>query len=388
MKRYLVLLAATAMQTCLGGIYAWSVFVPPLQADFGFTAAQTQIVFGTCISVFTLSMIFSGRLQDRYGPRRLSVVSGLLLAFSYLAAAAAGHSFFLLWLAIGLAGGLGIGCGYVCPIATAVKWFPRHRGLVSGLAVAGYGGGAIVLATAVEVLLNRGWALPVIFRTIGIIYGSIIISTGLLLFLPAHASAEQALPFRRRVLLKDRRFWALCVGLACATLPGIMIIGNLKPIGLSFGLSSATAAAGISALALGNALGRILWGLLHDRLGARRSVIVLLCASGASVLCLIVAGHSAVGFLVMAGLVGMCYGGNFAVYPAVVAGLYGSHLLGTVYSLVLVSHGIGALVGPSLCGLSLDLTGSFAPALYLAVGGTLAGLMAHFVLSRSRGVQS
>ncbi len=374
------------MQTCLGGIYAWSVFVPPLRADFGFTAAQTQLVFGTCISVFTLSMIFTGRLQDRYGPRPLSVVSGLLLAFSYLAAAAAGQNFYVLWLAIGLAGGLGIGCGYVCPIATAVKWFPRHRGLVSGLAVAGYGGGAIVLATAVEMLLNRGWALPVIFRTIGVIYGSIIISAGLLLFLPAHASSLRALPFRRRVLLRDRRFWALCVGLGCATLPGVMVIGNLKPIGLSFGLSSAMAAAGVGALALGNALGRILWGLLHDRLGARRSVIVLLCSSGASVLCLMVAGHNAAGFLVMAGLVGMCYGGNFAVYPAAVAGLYGSHVLGTVYSLVIVSHGIGAQVGPSLCGLSLDLTGSFAPALYLAVGATVAGLLTYRYLSRSRSV--
>ena len=246
MKRFGVIIAAIMMQGCLGGIYAWSVFVPELQMRFHYSSAQTQGVFGTAILVFTFSLIITGPLLDRFGPRLLSTASGALLAVAYLLASSKGDTFIWLWVAYGVLGGLGIGCGYLCPIATAVKWFPQHKGLVAGLAVAGYGGGAIVLANVAQWLFVRGWEVLSIFHLVGLVYGPLVVFAGFFLFVPQRDCNQKTTPFRRRVLFRDPRFWQLFLAMFCGTFPGLMINGNLKPIGLSFGFSAHVATMAIS----------------------------------------------------------------------------------------------------------------------------------------------
>jgi len=380
LKRFTVLAAAVVMQLCLGGVYAWSIFVPALRLDFGFSSAQTQLVFGTAFLVFTVSGVFTGALQDRHGPRWLGVASGAFLAAGYLVASASGGDFALLWLGYGGLVGLGIGCGYVCTIATAVKWFPERKGLVAGLAVAGYGAGAIALSAVAESLLARGWGVLEVLGAVGWSYGPLVAAAGLLLTLPPAARAREPVRFERRRLLRDPRFRALSVAMFCGTLPGLLISGNLKPIGLSFGLPPVTAALSISAFAVGSGGGRIVWGLLADRLGCRRAALLALVAIAASPFPLLLAGGSEAVFLAAALLAGFCYGSSFAIYPAQVAELWGARVMGTVYALVMVAHGLAAEVGPGAAGLLFDLTGSFTPALLLAAGSAAVGWVAYRVL--------
>ncbi len=388
MKRSIVLAAAITMQMCLGGIYAWSVFVPALQRDFGYSSAQTQLVFGTAFLVFTVSGVFTGALQDRYGPRWLGVASGVFLAAGYVVGSVGGDSFPVLWLGFGGLVGLGIGCGYVCTIATAVKWFPERKGLVAGLAVAGYGAGAIVLSGVAESLLRRGWEVLEILGTIGLVYGPIVVVAGLLLTVPAHSRARVPVRFERRRLLRDRRFWALCVAMFCGTLPGLLISGNLKPIGLSFELPAVTAALSISTFAIGSGSGRIVWGLLSDRFGCRRTALFALVAIAVSPFPLWLAGSTEGGFLVAALFAGFCYGSSFAVYPAQVAELWGARVMGTVYALVMVAHGLAAEVGSGVGGWLFDLSDSFVPALVLAGGAAAVGWVAYRVLLTDRAIRA
>lgn len=382
MRGYLVIAAAVLMQAALGGIYAWSVLADALRESFGYSSAQVQMVFGTCIGVFTLSAIWTGRIQDRLGPRLPAAASALLLAASYLTAWAGGDRFILLWLGIGVLGGLGIGCGYVCPIATAVKWFPRHKGLVCGLAVAGYGAGAIVLSQLASRLMGAGWGVRDVFALVGVVYGLAVLATGLTLVLPPGSlgPSQQPLP-PRAVFLRDRRFWFLAAGIFTSTLPGLMIVSPLKAMGESFGVWAGSAVLAVSALAVGNASGRIAWGFIFDRLGRRRSTMTLQALIAASVAVLLAPALAPLGpaaraaaFIAAAAFVGFCYGGCFAVYPGSVAQLYGPEIMGTVYPMVLFAHGISAIFGPYLGGLARDLTGSFVPALAVSLAVALAGL--------------
>src|SRR5690606_30017365 len=153
-NRWLVVVGALTVQMCLGAIYSWSVFVNPLKEVFFYTTTQTQIIFSLSLATFALTMIYAGRLQDRIGPRIVATLGGIVLGAGYLLAALTEGGFLLVALTVGVIGGAGIGLAYVCPIAACVKWFPDKRGLVTGVAVAGFGGGAWLFAKVASGLIE------------------------------------------------------------------------------------------------------------------------------------------------------------------------------------------------------------------------------------------
>jgi OFA family oxalate/formate antiporter-like MFS transporter len=170
----------------------------------------------------------------------------------------------------------------------------------------------------------------------------------------------------------------------CGTLPGLMINGNLKPIGLSFGLSSSTATMAISFFAVGSATGRILWGFVNDRLGRVRSTVLALSLIAVSALAILAGESRELGFLIITLFVGLCYGSSFALYPAQVAEIYGAEVMGTVYALVILAHGLAAEVGPGIGGLLFDLTNSFSPALIFAGSVAAVGVVGYFFLGATK----
>jgi OFA family oxalate/formate antiporter-like MFS transporter len=187
--------------------------------------------------------------------------------------------------------------------------------------------------------------------------------------------------FRRRSLLVDRRFWTLFVGMFCGTLPFLTVMGSVKQIGEAFNIGAAAVAA-VSAMAVGNACGRVFWGQFIDRLGARRSMLSAQSVMLAAMLCLILLGwRHPVLFLAAACVVGFCYGSNFAIYPAATAKLYGTHVLGSVYPLIMAAQGISSFA-PSVNGMLYDRTGSYFPGLTLAALIAALGLIASTILSR------
>jgi len=367
---------------CTGGVYAWSIFVPPLKDEHGLHTAQTQLVFGFTIATFALVMILAGKIEKKHGPRITAIIGAALFTLGYLLASFSGGKVGLLLVGIGILSGAGIAFGYVTSLATPIKWFPDYKGLITGISVAGFGGGAILLSWIVKVMLGNGQPVLQIFRIVGISYGIIVFLSALLFSVPektqtVYAGSSQSVA----KLLRDSKIWALFLAMFAGTFAGLLVIGNLKPIGLNFGVSETYATTAISFLAIGNMVGRVLWGFVSDKLGGRRSVLLALILLTLFTLLIIPGSQSDLTFLFIPFLVGLGFGANFVLFAAEVTQLYGIDNLGTIYPYVFLSYGFAGIIGPSVGGWLFDLTHSYTiPILLSAVICAIGVLIFQFMI--------
>ena len=382
MLGYVVLVASVIIQICLGGIYAWSEFVPALTTDYHLSQAQAQLVFGVNIAVFTFSMIFAGRLQDKYGPRPVAAIGGILFSIGYIIASLSEGHFLPIFLGIAVIAGAGIGFTYVCPIATCIKWFPNRKGLVSGLAVAGFGGGAVLLSALAGIMFSTGKDVLEVFRFIGCVYGAAIIICAFILTNPkgfAKCEPKHLLPFS--TILNDKAFWRLTVGMFTGTFAGLLVIGNLKPIGLASGVSDIAATAAISSFAIGNAMGRISWGAITDRF-CWRAIPVSLSFLALTVAALLFNFHIGWIFILISALVGFGFGACFVVYMSQTVNIYGAERLGSVYPLIFFAYGISGILGPTAGGWLYDISATFSVAIITAAAVAAIGAIGYSLLRR------
>lgn len=378
MHRMRIMAASVLIQLALGGVYAWSAFVPSLEADYGITGWQAGLIFGTTIAVFTVTLLLAGRKLEGIGPRRMATVAGLIYGGGYLFAGFSSGAWPWLWLGIGVLGGVGIGMGYVCPLTTCVRWYPNRKGLVTGVAVAGFGGGAVILAESVEVLLALGWTPLLIFRFLGVVLAILIMACASVLRFPEGAMPD-APAARGNVLWHDPRFMRLVAGMFGGTFGGLLVIGHLKPMAMVAGLSSQTGALAVSAFALGNACGRIGWGILHDRFGYR-TIPWSMGFLSLSFMGLLDSG-AAWRFIGVSMVVGFAFGACFVVFAAEVAATYGVSQVGRIYPKIFLAYGLAGVAGPSLGGLLYDFTGGYLLPIGAAV--TVSALCAWSTSNRS-----
>ncbi len=372
--RYLVLAASIVIQVCLGGAYAYSALVPGLQSQLQFSVAQTQIILGCLFGVFTVSMVLTGKLLDRTGPRAMAMVGGVLFGAGYLTASASGGSFWVIFLGISLLAGIGTAAGYVCPLATCMKWFPNHRGFVTGVSVAGFGGGAVLMREVIKYLLADGMHVLEIFQWIGLAYGVALVAAAALLKAPSPIrTAQVRSPLKLRALVRDPFFLTLVVGMFCGTFAGMLVIGNLTPMARAAGIPAGAASAAISFFAVGNAAGRIVWGWLSDRVDQRMIPVKL--AVLAAPLVLLTWAESALAFMPLSFAVGFGFGAGFVVYAAQVASRYGTERVGGVYPLVFLAYGVASIAGPGLGGWLFDITASYTPAILLSCAIVGVGIL-------------
>jgi MFS transporter, OFA family, oxalate/formate antiporter len=377
-------MASILMLAFLGTNQGWSVFVQPLQEKYAYSDFQMQLVFNVAAFFFCTMIIVAGRLHDRFGPRPLALVSAALIGIAWTMAWAFGNNYICLLLSLGVLNTTGAAFGYVCPIATCIKWFPNNRGLVSGLVAAGFGGGPILLSSIAENFLGIGWSPISIFGLIAVIYTPVIIIMGMMLSLPpGQPSHAEVKSFSRRTLWRDKRFWTLFVGMFAGTLPFLVVMGNAKPLALDFGLPGNLAAIAIAVLAASNVFGRIFWGFTIDRIGPKHSMLAAQGVMVVSLIALITIGRlNPATFFLSAFGIGFCYGSNFAIYPATVTRLYGAHVLGSVYPFIMAAQAISSFA-PTVSGYLKDTTRSNTPGLIFALVVTLAGIILCTILSRS-----
>jgi OFA family oxalate/formate antiporter-like MFS transporter len=377
-KRWLVVGAVVAIQVCLGGVYAWSVFAAGLTAGHGLSNLQAQVIFGCAIASFTVSMVGAGRLEARIGPRIVAAAGGILLAAGYLVGGASQGRFPMLLLGLGVVCGMGTGFGYVACLTSCVRWFPRHKGLVTGISVAGFGGGAMVLTLVAENALESGMGALELFRRVGLAYGAVVVLASLLLF-RARTDADTLRAARMRLPM-ERAFAALLVGMFCGTFSGLLIVGNLKPLAIALGLEAQAAPVAVLAFSAGNALGRVSWGYISDRTG-RLAIPGSLVFLSVAILPFLLAFAPAV-FVAACASAGFGFGACFVVYAARVAEVYGAERVGTVYPWIFLAYGASALAGPPLGGWILDWADGPAWAVLAASAGSLAGALGYGMLSR------
>jgi MFS transporter, OFA family, oxalate/formate antiporter len=387
--RYTVIIAASILiMLCAGAVYAWSIFVAPLQSEFGFTATQTQIIYGLIIFIFTVGMLFVNKILRKYGPRTSAVIGAVLFFAGYIVASFSRGNFFLLIAGMSLLSGIGMAFGYVTVLNNLVRWFPRHKGLATGLAVSGFGGGAILLSQIARPLLAGGWQVLDIFRIAGIIYGVIFLAGSLVLTVPPwfHPDPQES-KVEVGKMLKDKRFWVLFYVFFAGTFAGLLFNGNLKPIGQFYGVSSAAAVQAISLFSIGNAAGRIIWGQIHDMIGGKGAVIISLSLLAVFMIILLVGSGNDIGFMILTFMLGLTFGSNFVTYAADCCQIWGVAKLDIIYPAVSIAYGIAGIIGPIAGGLIRDITGTYSIAIVAGVMICTTGIAVYAFLGPQKNLK-
>jgi len=375
-NRWFVVIGAILIQLALGAIYAWSVFTPSLVAA-GWTKTMTQEVFSTGLFFFAIVMVVAGRIMPKYGPRKLAMSGGIVLGAGYLLAGLfGGTSFIGLLILIGMVGGAGIGLAYVVPIAVGMRWFPDKQGLITGLAVAGFGFGAtlwVKLAGSWGALIAL-YGLSTTFTVLGIVFLLMILIGGIWMVFPPEGwlpagyiapapssspSSDGTTNFDSEEMLKTPQFYFIFLTFAFGASAGLMSIGLMKlfpMVALTAGGIEGAAASAIAGTAmavffsLANGIGRIAWGAISDSLGRKRSIVIMMATQGVFVILFQwMAGTPALLYL-GAALIGFNFGGNFALFPTITADTFGSKFIGQNYGWVFLAYGFGGILGPILGG--------------------------------------
>lgn len=381
-KKILAVIAATIIQICLGGVYAWSIFVPMLKKQLGYVTTQTQIIVGLTLGIFAFSMIFAGKFEKKYGPMLAAIVGGVCLYSGYFLATISGGNFTVLCLGIGVLGGIGTGFCYVCTIVVAAKNFPLQKGLVTGIVVGGFGAGAMVLTYFIKYLISIQPDVQVleIFKFLGYINGFTILTCSFLLNYDRTSVVQTTNDFA--FLFTNKDFITLFVAMFAGSFAGLLVIGNVKPISLSLGFTDDIATTSILLLSFGNMSGRVIWGFVMDKVGVNKTLIVaysILCIS--AIMVNFIAPSDTLLYICLL-LVGLGYSSIFVLFVNKSAQIYGVDKLGVVYPYVFLSYGFAGIIGPLVGGLLFDLTQSYVYALVFS--GILTAFAASFYTIRMK----
>ena len=420
-RRWPVIVGALVVQVVLGTMYGFSVFVLPLQREFGWDRSTTQWAFSLAIATFAAVMIPAGRLQDRIGPRRVASLGGVLLGVSFLLGALliSGDRPWALFLTYGIIGGAGIGFAYVCPIAAATKWYPERKGLVTGVAVAGFGAGALFFSGPASALLlppaasgealgisqvllvglgvspgegfGLGWqsffVLHGIVSLLVVLVGAALLSNPPDGWKPAGwtppVRTVRATDMDWKEMLDTPLASMLWLSYIFGATSGLMAIGQWMPmtVGVLDGQTFAPAWMGsfgrfvepVGVLAIFNALGRIFWGRVSDAIDRPRAMMIMFLFQGMAFM-LLVSAQTPLTIFVASAWVGLNYGGNFALFPAATSDYFGTRHLGVNYGWIFTGYGVAGIIGPAVGGVLFDATGGYV--LPFVFAGTLCFLAA------------
>ena len=396
-NRVIIAIAGVVMQVALGAVYAWSVFRDPLTQQYG--ASVTAVNFAFSITILTLGFAaFAGGLwMARSGPRIVALTAGVLYGLGVFLASFADNSLTLLYLTYGFIAGAGIGLGYIVPVATLIKWFQDKRGFITGIAVAGFGGGAFVTAFVAKYLVAASGVFSA-FAILGVIYLVMVVGAALFMKNPpegwkpegwepeeSERGDRSGVDYELGGALKTWQWFALWALLFLNVTAGITIITEAAPIAQTVaGVSAVTAASLVSIISVGNALGRFFWAWLSDAIGRKWVFFVMFLLQAVLLVLLPVLGASFLLLSILAFVIISCYGGGFGTMPAFSADYFGSANVGKIYGLMLTAWSFGGVLGPLLISYVIDSTKSYSLAFFILAGIMVASAAVAFIVRPPR----
>lgn len=374
-SRWSVAVAGVILQVALGAVYAWSVFRIPLSKSFGWTITEVTFAFTLSILMLGFAAFVGGLWMRKVGPRKVALTAGIFYGVGVFLASFSGGHLWWLYFSYGLLGGIGLGLGYIVPVATLVKWFPDKRGMITGLAVAGFGAGALITAPIATRLIASVGVLKT-FAILGI--GYLIAVTVSALFMkdpppgyvppgwaPSAAQQRQraAQDFTLSKALHTWQWYALWALLFLNTSAGISIISQAAPMAQEItGVSAVQAAGMVGIISIANGAGRFLWAWFSDLVG-RRWVFLTMFLIQAVIFFLMPRVTTFSTFTTLAFIVLLCYGGGFGTMPAFAADYFGTKDVGSIYGLMLTAWGFAGVLGPTLIATIRQRTGAYSDAL-------------------------
>ncbi|GAA0224915.1 OFA family MFS transporter [Cryptosporangium japonicum] len=426
-SRWLIPPAALSVHLCIGQAYATSVYKNSLVAHFDVSQTAIGIIFSIAIVMLGLSAAVAGTWVETNGPRKAMFVSACFWATGFLVGALgiATEQLWLVYLGYGFLGGIGLGIGYISPVSTLIKWFPDRPGLATGLAIMGFGGGALIASPASRQLMSfydsdydpsnaksiaDGHALVLLFLTLGIVY-FVIMMFGVFNirvpregwrpdgFDPATVAAKPMVTtasVSAANAIRTPSFWLLWIVLFCNVTAGIGILEQASPMIQDFFRDGDASAVGVSAaagfvglLSLFNMGGRFIWSSTSDVVGRKRIYMLYLGVGILLYVLLASVGDSATWlFVLLAGVIISFYGGGFATVPAYLRDLFGTFQVGAIHGRLLTAWSAAGVAGPLIINGFLDAQGepgsltssAYRPALFTMVGVLAVGFVANLLI--------
>jgi len=407
--RAVIALFCTVLQVCLGTVYAWSFFQTMLVRDVGWTFSQGAAAFSITIFTLGVSAAVAGQALPRVGPRFLAVLGSVMFSAGYLlgSLALALDSLWLFYLGYGVVGGAGIGMGYVTPVATAAKWYPDRKGLVTGIVVMGFGVGAFLLSKVLAPLLvvQAEGDLQVVFLWLGIVFACILIPCSLVLRDPpesgfagppatakaaAPAKVEPAAPYMRTsqfAIMWTVFFFNIAAGISVISFQSELLqeVWGLADSSIDPATLAEYGATLIAMSSLCNGVGRLFWGLLSDRWG-RVAVFRVLLASQMVVFGILMTNQNPWIFSILVCYVLLCFGGGFATMPSFILDVFGSKNMSKIYGTILTAWSAAGIIGPMYVGYLKDTYPDRAVMYCFLIGILMlgAGFVFSYLLDDSR----
>lgn len=403
-NRWIILAGGLLVQLALGAVYAWSTFARALQSEqsFGLSPVLAAIPFEAAIGMIFVGASLGGRIQDKRGPRLVGLVGGAIYGLGIMLAsfARSADDLWLLVLGYGIIGGFGLGLAYIVPIALLQKWFPDKRGLITGIAVGGFGFGAVITSPVARALISSSadfTQTPTkVFLYLGLAY-LVACVLGASTFrnpppgytvagAPAVASGTAKVTptrdYTTAEALRTPQWYLLTAILAIAVIGGISLVSQAASTAEGVaGFTPAAAATLVGVMGLFNGGGRMLWAALSDRIGRMPSFIGILAILGVSLIAIPHASNPIL-FYILAALIYLCYGGAFGTMPSTAGDFFGLKNAGAIYGLMLVAWSIGGIVGPLVSSALIGTEGNYVLA-YTTVGiVALIGVVLPFITKR------
>jgi len=392
--------AGVFLQVALGAVYAWSVFRIPLAKQFGWSIPEVTLTFTISIFVLGIAAFFGGLWLNRRGPRIVALTGGVLYGLGVFLASFSDRGLWWLYLSYGVIGGVGLGFGYIVPVAVLVKWFPNRRGLITGIAVGGFGAGALITAPVATRLIQTVGVLHT-FAYLGIAFLIVTVVSGAFMQNPPEGwkpagwspTATQAAQRAKRdytlpEALATWQWWALWFLLFLNTSAGISVISQEAPMFQELARVSAAVAAGmVGVVSLGNALGRVFWAGVSDVI-TRKATFFVMFLLQVLLFWFLPSITSASILTVVAFVVLLCYGGGFGTMPAFAADYFGAKNVGPIYGLMLTAWGFASAFGPLLIAYMRQASGTYRGALHVIAGVMLISAVLPMLVSPPRETNS